>query len=83
VPHRDLGRSYRFVVAVVRPLLVLLTRRRWCGAQHLPAQGGFVEFTFAEDGLYPFVTHKFANVGKGAIGFFAVGDVDTTALTGH
>lgn len=48
-----------------------------------PAQGGFVEFTFAEDGLYPFVTHKFANPGKGALGFFAVGDVDTTALTGH
>lgn len=48
-----------------------------------PAQGGFVEFTFAEDGLYPFVTHKFSNVGKGAIGFFAVGDVDTSALTGH
>ncbi len=48
-----------------------------------PAQGGFVEFSFAEDGLYPFVTHKFANVGKGALGFFAVGDVDTTALTGH
>ncbi|MGB8858686.1 MAG: multicopper oxidase domain-containing protein [Ilumatobacteraceae bacterium] len=48
-----------------------------------PAQGGFVEFSFAEDGLYPFVTHKFANVGKGAIGFFAAGDVDTTALTGH
>lgn len=48
-----------------------------------PAQGGFVEFTFAEDGLYPFVTHKFANVGKGAIGFFAAGDVDTSALTGH
>ena len=48
-----------------------------------PAQGGFVEFTFAEDGLYPFVTHKFANVGKGALGFFAVGDVDTSGLTGH
>ena len=48
-----------------------------------PAQGGFVEFTFAEDGLYPFVSHKFANVGKGALGFFAVGDVDTSALTGH
>ncbi|MEN9646180.1 MAG: hypothetical protein RL238_2849 [Actinomycetota bacterium] len=48
-----------------------------------PAQGGFVEFTFAEDGLYPFVTHKFANVGKGALGFFAVGEVDTTGLTGH
>lgn len=48
-----------------------------------PAQGGFVEFTFAEDGLYPFVTHKFSNVGRGALGFFAVGDVDTSALGSH
>lgn len=48
-----------------------------------PAQGGFVEFTFAEDGLYPFVTHKFANPGKGALGFFAVGDADTSALGSH
>ena len=48
-----------------------------------PAQGGFVEFTFAEDGLYPFVTHKFSNPGKGALGFFAVGDVDTSALGSH
>ena len=48
-----------------------------------PAQGGFVEFSFAEDGLYPFVTHKFANPGKGALGFFAVGDVDTSALGSH
>ena len=48
-----------------------------------PAQGGFVEFSFAEDGLYPFVTHKFANPGKGALGFFAVGNVDTSKLTGH
>ena len=48
-----------------------------------PAQGGFVEFTFSEDGLYLFVTHKFANVGKGALGVFAVGDVDTSAIGGH
>lgn len=48
-----------------------------------PAQGGYVEFSFAEDGLYPMVTHKFANVGKGALGFFASGDVDTSALGGH
>ncbi len=48
-----------------------------------PAQGGFVEFSFAEDGLYPFVTHKFSNPGKGALGFFAVGDVDTSVLGGH
>jgi nitrite reductase (NO-forming) len=47
------------------------------GAQALdlqPSQGGFVEFTFDVDGYYPFVTHKFANVGKGAVGVFLVGD---------
>jgi len=56
------------------------------GAQALdlqPSQGGFVEFTFAEDGLYPFVTHKFANVGKGALGFFVVGNADASALGSH
>lgn len=52
------------------------------GAQALdlqPSQGGFVEFTFDEDGVYPFVTHKFANVGKGAVGLFHVGDVEEGA----
>jgi nitrite reductase (NO-forming) len=48
-----------------------------------PAQGGYVEFSFAEDGLYPMVTHKFSNVGKGALGFFVSGDVDTSVLGGH
>ena len=48
------------------------------GAQALdlqPSQGGFVEFTFDEAGLYPIVTHKFANVGKGALGLFQAGEV--------
>ena len=48
-----------------------------------PSQGGFVEFSFAEDGLYPFVTHKFSNVGKGALGFFVVGNADASALGSH
>jgi nitrite reductase (NO-forming) len=55
------------------------------GAQALdlqPAQGGFVEFTFDEPGLYPIVTHKFANVGKGALGLFQAGDVESTGA-GH
>lgn len=39
-----------------------------------PAQGGFVEFSLAETGFYPMVTHKFANVGKGAMGLFQAGD---------
>jgi nitrite reductase (NO-forming) len=43
-----------------------------------PAQGGFVEFSFDEPGLYPIVTHKFANVAKGALGLFQAGDVHAT-----
>jgi nitrite reductase (NO-forming) len=39
-----------------------------------PAQGGFVEFTLDEHGLYPFVTHKFASASKGALGFFQAGE---------
>jgi nitrite reductase (NO-forming) len=48
-----------------------------------PAQGGFVEFSFDEAGLYPFVTHKFANPGRGALGVFQAGDVDSAAAAGH
>jgi nitrite reductase (NO-forming) len=56
------------------------------GAQALdlqPAQGGFVEFTLAENGLYPIVTHKFANVGQGALGLFHAGEVDQTGGAAH
>jgi nitrite reductase (NO-forming) len=40
-----------------------------------PAQGGFVEFTLNDAGQYSMVTHKFANVGKGALGIFQAGEV--------
>jgi nitrite reductase (NO-forming) len=56
------------------------------GAQALdlqPAQGGFVEFTFDEAGLYPFVTHKFATASKGALGFFQAGEVEGAETGGH
>jgi nitrite reductase (NO-forming) len=39
-----------------------------------PAQGAIVEFTTAEDGLYPMVTHAFNFVGRGALGLFQAGD---------
>lgn len=39
-----------------------------------PAQAGFVEFTLDEQGMYAIVTHKFANPGKGALGFFQAGE---------
>jgi nitrite reductase (NO-forming) len=41
-----------------------------------PAQGAFVEFIMAEDGLYPIVTHAFNFVGRGALGLFQAGDGD-------
>jgi len=49
------------------------------GAQAMdlsPAQGGIVEFTTAEDGLYPIVTHAFNFVGRGALGLIQAGDGD-------
>ena len=41
-----------------------------------PAQGAIVEFTTAEDGLYPMVTHAFNFVGRGALGIVRSGDGD-------
>jgi nitrite reductase (NO-forming) len=41
-----------------------------------PAQAAIVEFSFAEDGLYPMVTHAFNLPGHGAIGLFQAGDGD-------
>ena len=41
-----------------------------------PAQGAIVEMVFAEDGLYPIVTHAFNFVGRGALGLFKAGDGD-------
>lgn len=54
------------------------------GAQVLdlqPAQGGFVEFTVDEPGLYPIVTHKFSNVGRGALGLFQAGDATAAGVS--
>jgi len=33
-----------------------------------PSQGGYVEFTLAQEGTYPFVTHAFGDMVKGALG---------------
>lgn len=56
------------------------------GAQALdlqPAQGGFVEFSMDEAGLYPIVTHKFANVGKGGLGLFQAGEAPGAGGAAH
>lgn len=38
-PRQKLGFWYRFVVAIVRPVLMVFTRRDWHGAEHLPPVG--------------------------------------------
>jgi 1-acyl-sn-glycerol-3-phosphate acyltransferase len=38
----DLPFAYRFAVAVLRPLLTVLTKREWRGGENLPKTGGFV-----------------------------------------
>ena len=48
-----------------------------------PAQGGFVEFTVDEEGLYPFVTHKFSNASKGAMGIFATENAEIPEGAAH
>jgi len=42
VQLREQTPTYRLVVRVLRPLLVLLARRDWRGTEHLPASGGLV-----------------------------------------
>jgi len=44
-----------------------------------PAQGGFVEFTLAVPGRYPFISHKMADASKGAAGEFAARAASTSA----
>ena len=41
-----------------------------------PAQGAMVEFTTAEDGLYPSGHARVQLVGRGALGLFQAGDGD-------
>jgi nitrite reductase (NO-forming) len=36
-----------------------------------PSQGGWVEFTLDQEGSYPFVTHSFGDMTKGALGVLA------------
>ncbi len=41
-PPADLPAAYKFIVLWLRPLLRVLTRRRWLGQDNLPRAGGFV-----------------------------------------
>jgi len=47
--------GYRFAIAVLRPLLMLFTRRAWSGTENLPAEGGYVVVTNHNSYLDPLV----------------------------
>jgi 1-acyl-sn-glycerol-3-phosphate acyltransferase len=42
VPRRALEPSYRLAISLLRPLLMLVTKRDWRGAENLPDDGGFI-----------------------------------------
>lgn len=44
-----------------------------------PAQGGYVEFTLDREGRYPFVTHAFGDMVRGAVGVFQTADATPEA----
>jgi uncharacterized cupredoxin-like copper-binding protein len=46
-----------------------------------PSQGGWVEFTLDEEGTFPFVTHAFGDMVKGALGVLATPNAPKSA--GH
>ena len=51
--------AYRFVVALLRPLLMAFTTRAWTGAENLPSEGGYVAVTNHYSSLDPFVFGHF------------------------
>jgi nitrite reductase (NO-forming) len=47
-----------------------------------PSQGGYVEFSLKHKGAYPFVTHSFADMMKGAMGAFVTPGVPDSDAEG-
>jgi 1-acyl-sn-glycerol-3-phosphate acyltransferase len=39
---RRIGFWYRLAAVILRPLMRTITRQRWAGAEHLPAEGGYI-----------------------------------------
>ena len=48
-----------------------------------PSQGGFAEFTLDEEGTYPFLTHAFGDMVKGAHGVLKTENAPVAGEAGH
>lgn len=66
--------SYRLAVGLVRPLLKVITRRDWHGAEHLPEAGGYVVCPNHVSHSDPFTLAHFL-VDNGALPRFLAKDV--------
>lgn len=57
--RRRIGPAYRLAVIVLKPVLLLLTRRTWRGAENLPVTGGVVTVTNHVSYVDPFTFAHF------------------------
>jgi 1-acyl-sn-glycerol-3-phosphate acyltransferase len=63
--RRALPSAYRLVVAILRPLLMVVTKRDWRGTENIPATGGFVAAPNHVSYLDPLVfAHYFMDNGR-------------------
>ncbi len=56
---RSRSAAYRFIVGVLRPLLMLFTKRSWSGTENLPVEGGYVVCTNHYSHIDPLVFGHF------------------------
>lgn len=66
-----LGWGYRLTVSVVLPLLWLVLRRDWRGAEHIPARGGVVAVTVHASNLDPMTFGHFIHANGRVMRFLA------------
>ena len=57
--RRRVGFWYRLVIVLAKPLLRLLTRRRWRGDEHLPSEGGVIVAANHVSEIDPFAVGEF------------------------
>ncbi|MFZ5871711.1 MAG: lysophospholipid acyltransferase family protein [Actinomycetota bacterium] len=57
--RRKAGAAFHFAVVLLRPLLMAAMRRDWRGAEHLPAEGGFVVVSNHLSHIDPFTLAHF------------------------
>ncbi|MFZ0323577.1 MAG: lysophospholipid acyltransferase family protein [Actinomycetes bacterium] len=67
--------AYRFARAVLRPPLMLMTRRDWQGIEHIPSSGGCVVVTNHLSHVDPFTFAHFVNDAGRAPRFLAKSEV--------